>query len=84
MELASQIFELTEEHVFRFSCFIGLSALVAVACLAIKDKTWKWFSLMTFVWVLVNLLVAILLVNHIHLPDPAIAETDPGACALLD
>jgi hypothetical protein len=78
MDLAPErlILQLTEEHLFRFLAFVGFSAIWGVKRWLSKGTSGKWFALMTAVWVLVNLLVAFLLKNHLILPEPdEVAQT---------
>ncbi|MCE2495125.1 MAG: hypothetical protein J4F31_00830 [Flavobacteriales bacterium] len=67
---AEQIFAEAYDHGLRFCVVIAISAPGAYFLARRKTEWCRGFSIMTWVWCIVNTIVAIMRFNHIRVPNP--------------
>jgi hypothetical protein len=68
MDPSEAIWCAARQHVFLFSGFILLSAIIAIVLAVLGREEARWMALMLGVWVVINAAVAVWIFRHIHLP----------------
>jgi hypothetical protein len=74
MDLAQLVYDVARFHCWLLVAFVSVSFFLALIVEFFGKKKARGFFVMTLVWVFIHLVVALLLFNHIRLPEPAVIE----------